>query len=204
VAIIDFDWAGYEYQTGLKALRDSYNRASRFLQEDIDQAYHEISMYDGRHSEEDDPNIDLDEDGVITFDPRDHLIHASLMAEQSMQALRKAYAIMIYHHWERGAREWGGKDHGGFSSMVKAAQYAGKHVDPEIVDLLILVNTLKHNASIWGQPLYDMHPDWFGPNFRRDATRVEWFDAIQISDAIMSNLFAIAVRSGPASNTVFV
>ena len=203
MTIIEFDWAGYEYQTGLKTLRDSYSRASRFLQEDIDQAYHEISIYEGIHTDEDDPNIELDEDGVIVHDPRDYLIHTSLMAEQSMQALRKAYAIMLYHHWERGAREWGGKDNGSFPVVVRAAQYSGIYVDPGMVDLLILVNTLKHNAAIWGQPLYDMHPDWFAPTFKRHRSRVEWFDVIQIKASVMDDLFAMTMRSGPANATGF-
>lgn len=204
MAIIEFNWAGYEYQVGLKTVRKSYDRAVDSLQSDIDQSYQDINVYDGIFATEDDPNVEFDEDGHLIHDPRDSLIHASLVAEQAMQALRKAYAIMIYHHWERGARDWGKKEHGGFSVVVKAAQDAGIYVDPEITDLLVLVNALKHNASIWGQPLYDLHPDWFPRTFRRDSKSIEWFDVIQLSSDVMDRLFEIVKRSGPDDLTGFV
>lgn len=201
--MIGFNWAGYEYQSGLKTLRNSYDRAFHSLQSDIDQAYQDINFYDGEHSDKVDPDIERDDEGQVIHDPRDSLIYASLMAEQAMQALRKAYAIMIYHYWERGARDWGNKEHGGFKGVVKAAQDAGIFVDPNITDLLMLVNTLKHNASIWGQPLFDLHPDWFPANFRRERKSIEWFEVIQLSEKDMNDFFELAKRSGPNDQTGF-
>lgn len=203
MAIIKFDWAGYEYQTGLKTLKDSYERAAHLLQDDIDASYRAIDEFDLVFDEGVDSVIEADDYGSVTHNPRDFLIHASIRSEQSIQALRKAFAIMIYHHWERAAREWGNKPHGGFEGLVKAVQSKDIWIDPNMVDLHVLVNSLKHNAAIWGQPLFELRPQWFARTFSRDASSIEWFDIIELCPVAMNDLFNWASRSGPANNTGF-
>lgn len=201
MAALEFNWFGYEYQDGIQILRRSFEVGENALRAEVERAYNEIDAYDKKFPDGNDPSIVYDDNGCTEFDPRDHLIYTSLMLERAQASHRKAFAITLYHHWERGAREWSNKMHGKSSSLIKAVQDIGVAIDPKIVDISVLVNTLKHNASIWGWPLYEMRPDWFSNSFKPDRQHIDWFDSVLLQDAAMDEIFQIVSDSGPNFKT---
>src|SRR5947209_14801116 len=47
-----------------------------------------------------------DEDGHLTYDFGEVLGDRQFEAEDALLTLRKAFAILVYHHWERSAQRW--------------------------------------------------------------------------------------------------
>lgn len=199
-----FNWHGYEFQDGLKVLERSFSTASEALQRELDAAYSALDQHDVEYGDDSSthPDTEFTDNGYVLFDPRDHLAMNTLNGEQAVLSLRKAFVIMLYHHWERCARDVTDKRHGGFRGLAEGLQNRGMFVDIRLVDLLVLANTLKHDAPIWGRALFALRPDWFNDNFRPYRDDIDWYAAVDLSADDMTEIFAVVSTSGPDTGTI--
>lgn len=198
---LNFNWRGYMYKDGVNSIRLSYDSASRALQLDTERAYDEINNYNAKVLAGDQSGIERDDDGHILWDEADVLMHRSLQAEDALNILRKAFTIVLYHHWERSVREWVKSKHAKHDTLVTAALAIGQPTDPLVNDLRTLVNTLKHNNEVWGKPLHTARPDLFKGEFKITQTNPDWYDAIEVSGPALLAFFDAVSSSGPNTNT---
>lgn len=198
---LNFNWRGYMYQDGVNSIRLSYDNAAQALQLQTERAYDEISEYNMKVAAGDQSGIEHDDDGQIVFDEADVLMYRSLAAEEALNTLRKAFAIVLYHHWERSVREWVQSKHGKHDALVTAAAAIGQPTDPLVNDLRTLVNTLKHDSDRWGVPLHNDRPDLFKSDFKITQADPAWYDAIEVSGTALLDFFAAVSASGANTNT---
>ncbi len=142
------------------------------------------------------------------YDYGDELSERRDDAEEALLTLRKAFTFLIYHQWERLAQHWGklGKSPN-HEDLVKAMKAAAVPLDePGLEILRLLVNTLKHNSSKYGPPLYRARPDLFKAGFVPDEinpvtgtklTSNSWSDQIELSDANIDAFIEIVRNSAP-------
>lgn len=197
---LKFNWAGYMYQDGINSIRLSYDSAAQALEIQTERAYDEIREYNAKVKSGDQSGIERDEDGYVFWDEEDVLMYQSSAAEDALNTLRKAFAIVLYHHWERSVREWVQSKHGKHDTLVSAAAAIGQVTDPLVNDLRTLVNTLKHNNEVWGKPLHTSRPDLFKANFKIGQSDPDWHDEIEISGQALLAFFSAVSASGPATN----
>lgn len=201
MAKLNFNWRGYVYQDGVNSIRLCYDNASRALELDTERAYDEITAYNAKVAAGDQSGIERDEDGHILWDEEDILMHRSLAAEEALNTLRKAFAIMLYHHWERSVREWVQSKNGKHDTLVTSAAAIGQPTDPLVNDLRTLVNALKHNNDTWGKPLHNDRPDLFKADFKIAQSDTDWYDGIEVSGSALLAFFSAVSASGPTTNT---
>ena len=199
---LNFNWHGYMYQDGINSIRLSYDSAAQALELQTERAYDEIRAYNAKVEGGDQSGIERDEDRHVVFDEADVLMYQSLAAEEALNTLRKAFAIVLYHHWERSAREWVQSKNGKHDTLVSSLAANGQGTEPLVNDLRTLVNTLKHNNDGWGVPLHTDRADLFKSEFKiTQAQPIDWYDAIEVSGPALLAFFSAVSASGPTSNS---
>src|SRR3546814_2456369 len=81
--------------------------------------------------------------------------------------LRKAYAVAIYHHWERSALQWTNRKNEKHDDLARRVLAMGYPIDPHLHVVRDLANLLKHDNDRWGLKL---HGSW--PDVDRKSTRL--------------------------------
>lgn len=132
-------------------------------------------------------------------------------AEDALLTIRKAFAIMTYHLWERGALRWApcktkSPNHADLIAALTAATIA---VDAKSLgELKKLANCLKHNSTRSGPDLYADRPDFFDGNFDPNAihpatgkpfSRIEWADNIALTDGDIEQFLTTVLNSSQGS-----
>ena len=202
MAHLGINWRGYLYQDGINSIRLSYDSAAQALEMQTERAYDEIRNYNIKVKAGDQSGIERDEDGHVIFDEADILMYRSVAAEEALNTLRKAFAIVLYHHWERSVREWVQSKNGNHDTLVNSLAATGQATDPLVNDLRTLVNTLKHDSDRWGVPLHHDRPDLFKSDFKVTQSHpIDWYDAIDVSGTALLAFFSAASASGPNSNS---
>jgi len=117
-------------------------------------------------------------------------------------ALRKAFVIALYHHWERAIRASAAGANGNHDKLVKRAQAKGILIDARIGALRDLVNALKHDSDRCGKALLSSWPDIFSPNFQPGTLKTDWYRAVSLKDHHVVEAFEIVSGSGPIVKVV--
>lgn len=201
MAHLGINWLGYMYQDGVNSIRLSYDTAAQALELQTERAYDEINDYNRKVAAGGHSDIEHDDDGHVLWDEADVLMYRSLAAEEALNTLRKAFAIVLYHHWERSVREWVQSKHGKHDTLVASAAAIGQLTDPLVNDLRTLVNTLKHNNDVWGKPLHAARPDLFKPEFKITKADPDWYDEIVVTGKALLDFFSAVSASGPTSKS---
>src|SRR5690606_1573442 len=96
-------------------------------------------------------------------------------AIDALNELRKAFAISIYHYWEKWSQRWFGRCREHRKLMKKIAREAAYSVDEEMESLHRPINILKHNKDDGSIELWRKRPDlfvpWFDPEDEPDWER---------------------------------
>ena len=151
-----------------------------------------------------------DDDGNLAYDFGDVLADRQFEADDALLTLRKAFAILVYHHWERSAQRWftyptRKPNHGHFVCALKSAGYSIDEAG--LSELNQLVNCLKHDSTSSGPELYQKRPDLFEPEFdpnpRHPLTgepfkKIDWANHVVLTDAHLKAFFEV-VRSSAQS-----
>src|SRR3546814_7916557 len=72
------------------------------------------------------------------------------VAEEALMSLRKAYAVAIYHHWERSALQWTNRKNEKHDDLARRVLAMGYPIDPHLHVVRDLANLLKHDNDRWG------------------------------------------------------
>jgi hypothetical protein len=152
---------------------------------------------------------EYDEETGASWDYGDQLSERRSDAEDALLTLRKAFAIMSYHLWERGALRWTAQtkktpNHRDLIEALKANAIVAD--ERNLSDLNKLVNCLKHNSAKSGPALYAARPDFFDCDFDPYAihpatgkpfNRIDWAENIVLSDANINEFLSAALSSAP-------
>ena len=122
---------------------------------------------------------------------------------EGQAALRKAFALSIYHHWERGARNWTRNDDRDHNKLVEAVRAMGIEVSPRLVAVKDLANLLKHDNDRRGADLLKSWPEIL-PKVNRGRNRKDWYGAVRLSDKHLTEALDIIAASGPDAKTVYL
>ena len=152
---------------------------------------------------------EISDEGELEYDYGEALGERLDDAEDALDSLRKAFAIVAYHTWERGALRWFkyGKKKPNHADFVRALGDNGFTFDQDgLRDLKNLVNCLKHNSVTSGPELWSDRPDLFVSDFDPTAplpitgkppTSVDWEGQIKLTDANMDAFFETVRVSSP-------
>lgn len=152
---------------------------------------------------------EVGDEGELIYDYGEALGERRDDAEDALDSLRKAFAIVAYHTWERGALRW-------FKYAKKKPQHAdfiqelknnNVQIDEDgLRDLKNLANCLKHNSATSGPDLWNDRPDLFEAGWNpndplpvsgKPPTTVDWEERIKLTDANMDAFFETARVSSP-------
>lgn len=110
-------------------------------------------------------------------------------------------SLAVYHHWERSARLWTESDRRDHDQLARAVEAHGISVNPHLGAVRDLANLLKHNNGRWGASLLASWPSLFPTGFRPQTGRTDWYQAVQITEAHMTEAFNVIASSGPTDKT---
>lgn len=197
-----FNLDGVVYQDGVANLVVSFDAAHSALQQRVAKAEADAAEYDRSIADGAEPYEERDEEGHLLYRQSDVLEYHIRDALDAAQTLRKAFAITIYHFWERNALRWIGKSQIDHKKLVKKVQQIGYPIDPEIDNLRLLVNLLKHNNVTWGTQLYDARPDLFSSLFTPSEKTVNWESRVILQEHHIVEFMNTIAQSGPHTETL--
>lgn len=203
MAKLNWNFVGWIYQDGVTHLRGTFESASEGIKHRAQEAYRAVDEYDVEIAAGAPRQVERTEEGDIISDYRDVLLYHTETAEDAMWALNKAFAIAMYHHWERSARDWTLKEHGGFDKLVPAVEKCGYPISPKLATLNCVVNLLKHANPKDGVALYKERPDLFRRHFDTSSGRFEWYEEVRLTDEHIAEFFDVLAASGPTGTMVF-
>lgn len=187
---LTFDLRGYAFNEGLNVLWEGYVSASRALIADVERVKAEAASYEAS----DEFIGERDDEGNILWEQDSLLAMQQETAEEALMALRKAYVLVLYHHWERAVRAYteSGKsaDH---EKLVKRADAKGIPIHAQLNLVRDLANALKHNK---GGSLRQSWPKVLTFRARSNEPR-DWYESIQLEDSHLVEIFEIIAQSGP-------
>ena len=196
-----FNAHGYAYQDSIRILRITYEAAEAALADEIDRAKDDAFVYQQSLEQGAEPEEERDEDGYLLWDKQTLLDFKVTDTEAAAQEFRKAFAITIYHTWERAAQRWVGKSKGNHADLAPKVGALGYALDSRMADLHSLANLLKHDKKGAAESLLATWPDiFFDPNDLAWA-HTGGSQAIHLLPRHIEVLFEIVAASGPAFNT---
>lgn len=190
---LGFDTRGYAFEAGMGVLRQGYASASKALNADIERVRFASAAYEASPEfigeRDDEGNILWEQGAILTMEQE--------TVEEALEALRKAFVLAAYHHWERAIRAYTGSDQNAkYRQLVARAELKGISPVPDMAKVYRLANTLKHNSGHHGAVLFELWRDLFGPFFsaRLDS---DWYRAISLSDDDIYEVMQIIEAAGP-------
>lgn len=199
MAKLNINWRGYSYQAGVEVLVQSYLASQQALEDGIERAQEEALGYQQAIDQGiEEPQIEYDDDGTPIVDHADVLAWNVDLAQEASMALRKAFIIAAYHHWERSARGWTSSQHGKHDKLVALSQEKGYPIHPRLAAIRDLVNLLKHDNSAWGDKLLASWPQLLSPAFKAKIV-TDWYEAVQLRNEHVTEVLDALAASGPHS-----
>ena len=203
--MVDLVWnyQGYVFQEGVSILSAAYESAADALREQWLKAREDATAYQEGVASGEIEWIGEREEGHILWDleqVHEMEIESKLEGES---ALRKAFALAAYHHWERGARAWTGSDKRDHGDLVTAVQALGVAISPHLEAVKDLANLLKHDNNRRGADLMKSWPEVLPASLREGRARTDWYGAVRLTDAHLGQVFKAVAASGPDAKTVY-
>lgn len=199
---LTFNMQGYAFQEGIRVLIAAHETTAEALHEELQRAKGNALAYQGEVERGETEWIgERDEDGhVIWHQEQVHDMEIESKVEGEA-AVRKAFILALYHHWERSARIWTGSDKRDHDKLVAAVEAQGTPIHPKLGAVRDLANLLKHNNDKWGDAVLQSWPAVFPYGFAKAAGRTNWHEAVRLSDTHLAEAFNIVAGSGPSENT---
>lgn len=202
MATLTFNMQGYVFQEGIRVLIAAHGTAADALHEELERAKEDALAYQEAVERGETEWIgERDEDGHVIWDQEQvHDMEIESKVE-GQAAVRKAFILALYHHWERSARIWTGSDKRDHDKLVAAVVAAGTTIHPRLGAVRDLANLLKHDNDKWGHALLQSWSAIFPYGFTQRPGRTNWYDAVRLSDAHLVEAFNIVAASGPSENS---
>lgn len=190
---LDFDLRGFAYESGLDCLRDSFSAAVEGIRNHIWMETEAWRSGTGEYGEA----IQYTEDGDVVFDPSDvYPFKIEALAEAHAE-LRKAFAIAIYHYWERNIRVFCALPNGKHAELQAAAGTLGVQRPSSFARVHRLANALKHNNRTSVRALHREWPEVTGVLFEAIGDR-DWYHGIELTDDHIHYLLDLTKLAGPS------
>lgn len=188
-----FNVRGFMYESGIDCLRDSFTAAAEGIQEKI---RNETEAWDTQSGDyESGPQYA--EDGSTLFDPADVYSYKMEALQEAYAELRKAFAIAIYHYWERNIRVYAKLPNGNHEKLVKAAEGLGYTIPMGFARAHRLANALKHNNADCVNKLHKEWPEVSGVLFKAEGER-DWYARIDLTDEHIYYMLDLTKLAGPS------
>lgn len=201
MAALNFNFEGYVFQEGVRVLINAYEAAAGALDQAWQQARDDRAAYVGGVERGDiEWKGERDEEGYTIWDQEavhDYEIESKVEAKI---ALRKAFVLSLYHHWERSARSWTNDDRRDHDKLVPLVERLGYPVSPRLAAVRDLANLLKHDNDKRGDQLLESWPEVLPKVRRHPDRRTDWYEAVQLTEAQLTEAFNIIAASGPDHN----
>lgn len=198
---LTFNSLGYRFLDGLRVLEKSFHAAESALLEDLERAKDEAFGHQQSQEQGAAWVGERDEDGHVLWDQQTLLDYRVDDAWASVVEIRNAFAILIYHHWERSALRWTGSTKGDHKQLVNRTKAKGYSVHSQLESVRLLVNTLKHDSENCAPELFKVRPDYFISGFTGPSLGLSWQEAISLQRGNIDELFSIVRASGPDEKT---
>ncbi|WNJ93024.1 hypothetical protein [Bosea sp. 685] len=191
------NFSGWYFEKGIKSLMRSFDTAGAAILRECDKALTEQSDYEKFLDDGGELECECDGDGFILWDKQTALQIEVASLKDAAISLRKAFAIQLYHHWERSAQGWtGSAANARHEDLVAKARVKGLPIDDRLDVVRMLANTLKHGSPHYGRKLLTAWPEILAiPN--PAATAIDWYAAVTLSDAQVKEVATIVAGSGP-------
>lgn len=201
MAALTFNMQGYAFQEGIRVLIAAHETTADALHEELQRAKEDALAYQEEVERGEREWIgERDEDGHVIWDQEqvhDMEIESKI---EGQAAVRKAFILALYHHWERSARIWTGSDKRDHDKLVAAVEAEGTPIHPKLGAVRDLANLLKHDNDKWGHALLQSWSAIFPFGFTPGPGRTNWYDAVRLTDAHLVEAFNIVAASGPSEN----
>lgn len=193
MAKLNFSMRGFIYESGLDCLRDSFTAAVEGIQVKLREESEAWDNETGDYAIE----PQYAEDGSVVFDPGDIYSYKVEALEDAHAELLKAFAIAIYHFWERKMRIYGKLENGNHKIFMEVAESLGIEVPGEFARVYRLANALKHNSAGTFNNLHDVWSEVSGVLFKAEGTR-DWSSRINLTDEHIYYMLDLTKQAGPS------
>jgi hypothetical protein len=205
----NFNFYGYDYERGITVLTEGLSAATEALERKRADAAAEWKVYEhgittGEIEEEEERD---EETGSLLWSRSLVFEHDIKLIDEGVLALRKAYVIALYHHWERIVRQWTDAPTGArHDKLVKRVKAKGVEPPERFGHVYLLNNVLKHNSETAGPQLLERWPElfWNAGKLRervaKDGTPIRWENTIIVGEKAMVTIIETMKVSGPVSH----
>lgn len=199
---LNFNGHAVYFESGLDTIEQGYAAAVDGITQEINRKKAAFYDYNRRVENGGAPTEERDAEGRLIWS-QDQLLEGTIfVAEEALVSLRKAYAITLYHHWERSALQWTNRKSEKHDDLMRRVLAMGYPIDPRLHIVRDLANLLKHANDRWGLKLYENWADVFPSDFRPpvdSAWPVNWYDRVSLSADHIKIIMAIVRGSGPTN-----
>jgi hypothetical protein len=195
------DLSAHRFARRLDVVQQAFITASIALKELVEEQRRVLAEYEAEVAAGLEPIEARDEDGHLLW-TQDQLLQLHIEdAAEALQSLHKATVISAYHVWEDASRRFTeAPEDATHSDLVKALKKRKVKTHTGLAWVSHLVNTLKHGSASRGRKLRSQKPRLFRPNFKPDAGRVDWYDAVVLSSDVVEEVITIVCQSGPTAH----
>lgn len=189
-------WA-YDLQRSVEIIAKGLDAAERALRADDERVKAELAETERQMAAGEIAGVEVDADGGLIHDPREFHFYDFDTIYETVNEVRKAMLIALYHAWERSARSVTGlKGNASHEEIEKALRQAEIEIVPDLTLLRKLVNLLKHNSAQKARAVWDERRDVFesgyDPNleFANDhaaSVRIERFHMNAFMRAVLAS-----------------
>lgn len=188
---------GWMFREDLRQLQDAY-RASR---SNPDSRLHRARQEWAKLEEDVAAGVasftEEDEDGQVIYDKGDHFGELAAEIGRVQQLVREAFAISLYHFWEREAGRLLGKEYKPKSSPTELEQIGLRPDFAGLERLRLVSNVAKHSAGNSADQLYQTHPEMFDTKRMTEFETGPDYESLILADADIEAFFAVVQKSGP-------
>jgi len=190
------------FENGIDLLIASFETATQAIAGEVWRAEADLTDDQRERANGGTDDAERDEDGNPVWSRAIALENEAEMGRAAALAVRKAFCIALYHHWERSAYQWIAGNavpmndkKPSHTEIVDSLRFIGVRVSRRIDIARYLANTLKHSNSTWGNRLYRKWPALFRDDFS-DHENTDWYEAIILTDSDVREIAAIVRTAG--------
>lgn len=192
------NWVRFSYLNGVSSIERAYRESVRAFEDD---AAKSEQRWQRMRSE---PDFDAD-DGE-TRHHAEHLGDIALQSQQSIKAVREAFAVILYHHWEVQACFHLNLEEYKYKEVYKKAAEKSPYfsIDQDGIERLrLIVNTIKHGAGVLIKTAPELYDTSLIPQNPPNETEVgpesfHYRNAFRLPAAELDAAFTAVRASGPS------
>jgi hypothetical protein len=190
MAAFKFDARQFEFDHGVRLLKQGYEAARDALLKEIERIRADARAYEERLANGGDW-IGEREDGHVLWEQTDVYEAETEDAHRALYEVRRAFIIALYHHWERSAARWLGNDNASHKQLERYCASNGFGPSLDLNAVRCLANHLKHRPganSDWLIELREKHPS-FLPHVQMSP--------FALTDVDFETIATVILASGP-------